>query len=109
MKLRILDEAEAELLSVTRYYEARQEGLGLDFYQLVAECMATIAEDPERFLLYEGVRAKLGIRRALVDRFPYVVVYKILPSEVLVIAVAHASQRAGYWRHRAQQAASGAA
>ena len=86
------------------YYEARQEGLGLDLYERVAECFATIAREPERFPLYEGVRAKLGVRRVLIERFPYVIAYKILTDEILIIGVAHASQRPAYWRNRAKRA-----
>jgi plasmid stabilization system protein ParE len=103
VKLRILDEAEAELRTAMLYYEARQQGLGLDLYARVGECMAAIALNPERFPMYEGVRSKLGVRRALLDRFPYVIVYKILDDEVLVIAIAHASRRAAYWRRRAKR------
>jgi plasmid stabilization system protein ParE len=102
VKLRILDEAEEELRAAMCYYEARQQGLGLDLYERFAECISTIAQNPERFSPYESVRAKLGVRRALVDRFPYVIAYKVLANEVLVIAVAHASRRAAYWRHRAK-------
>jgi hypothetical protein len=85
-----------------QYYDARQPGLGLDLYERVAECMATIEQNPERFALYEGVRSKLGVRRALIERFPYVIAYKILSNEILVIAIAHASQRPAYWRRRAK-------
>jgi plasmid stabilization system protein ParE len=102
VKLRILDEAQAELRSAMQYYDARQPGLGLDLYERVAECMATIEQNPERFALYEGVRSKLGVRRALIERFPYVIAYKILSNEILVIAIAHASQRPAYWRRRAK-------
>jgi plasmid stabilization system protein ParE len=102
VKLRILDEAQAELRSAMHYYEASQQGLGLDLYERVAECMATIEKNPERFPFYEGVRTKLGVRRALIDRFPYLIAYKILTDEVLVIAIAHVSQRPAYWRRRAK-------
>jgi hypothetical protein len=80
VKLRILAEAEAELLEATRYYEDRQIGLGADFYRRVAECMEQIARDPLRFPIYEGLRSNRVFRRALLERFPYVVIYKVLPG-----------------------------
>ena len=48
VRLRVLAEAEAELLSATLYYEDRQRGLGQDFYERVASTMAGIAQDPLR-------------------------------------------------------------
>jgi hypothetical protein len=51
LKLRVLDEAEAELLEAMQYYDDRQEGLGEIFYQRVVECMDSIRQDPFRFPL----------------------------------------------------------
>ncbi|MCH7935415.1 MAG: type II toxin-antitoxin system RelE/ParE family toxin, partial [Gemmatimonadetes bacterium] len=41
-----------------------------------------------------------GTRRVLLHRFPYIVVYKELEDEILVVAFAHHKQRPGYWRDR---------
>jgi hypothetical protein len=40
-------------------------------------------------------------RRALVARFPYQVVYRIRPGEIVIVAVAHLKRRPGYWKNRA--------
>jgi hypothetical protein len=68
VKLRILAEAEAELLEATRYYEDRQAGLGEDFYLRVTECMESIAREPLRFPLYEGRRSHREFRRVVIQR-----------------------------------------
>jgi hypothetical protein len=44
--------------------------------------------------------ADLVIRRVLLPRFPYAVVFMDLGREVRVLAVAHAKRRPGYWLNR---------
>jgi toxin ParE1/3/4 len=100
VRLRVLAEAEVELRSAMLHYESHQAGLGRDFHQRVDEGMMAISRDHLQFPLYEGFRKNKDFRRALVDRFPYVIVFKLLEAEILVVAVAHASQRPGYWRRR---------
>lgn len=42
-----------------------------------------------------------GTRIYRLNRFPYLVVYlELTPDRVLVVAVAHAKRRPGYWRRR---------
>lgn len=49
----------------------------------------------------EGAPLAGGRRRLLLDRFPYVLIYRPLPGGgVRVLAVAHGRRRPGYWRHR---------
>ena len=100
MKLRVLDDAERELRSAALYYEARQNGLGLDFYQRVSDCMSSIASAPLQFARYEAVKTKNEFRRAMVERFPYLIVYQVLLVEILVVAITHSSRRPGYWKRR---------
>ena len=40
------------------------------------------------------------VRRCLVDVFPYSVLYVVLGSYVLILAVAHQSRHPDYWLHR---------
>lgn len=41
------------------------------------------------------------MRRCLLTRFPYLVIYALLPGELLVLAVGHQHRKPGYWRERA--------
>jgi hypothetical protein len=102
MKLRVLDEAEAELLEAVAYYEDCRPGLGCHFYDCVNEAMLAIGRDPLRFPLYEGKRRlRREFRRARVARFPYIVVFESREHETLVVAVAHTSRKPAYWEDRA--------
>jgi hypothetical protein len=48
----------------------------------------------------DGVDARLDVRRALLARFPYALVFLILEEGVRILAVAHAKRRPGYWLGR---------
>jgi len=39
-------------------------------------------------------------RRVVLNRFPYLVVFRETTSEIEVVAVAHGRRRPGYWRER---------
>jgi plasmid stabilization system protein ParE len=41
-----------------------------------------------------------GYWRVLTNRFPYAVIYVERDEDVFIVAVAHTSQRPGYWKNR---------
>jgi len=78
MKLRILDLAEADLLSGFRFYERRSTGVGWYFLESLSSEIASLH-------LYAGVHRKcLGYFRMLSRRFPYAIYYRITDDEVQV-------------------------
>jgi plasmid stabilization system protein ParE len=107
VKVRVLEEAEAELCQAVLYYEAQRRGLGVEFQAQVASSIKAIGESPNRFGLYEGKPLSRPFRRALVKRFPYVVIFEVRDKEVLIVAVAHGSREPGYWESRATDEPSG--
>ena len=96
MRPRVLEEAEAEILSAMLFYEDQQEGLGKDYFYRVSETIELIARDPKIYQVYEGKRVSRIFSRAAVDRFPYIVVYQIGPDETMIVAVSHSSKQPGY-------------
>jgi len=48
----------------------------------------------------EGLPTDLEIRRALLPRFPYAVVFMTLPVEVRVLALPHVRRRPDDWGNR---------
>ena len=40
-------------------------------------------------------------RACPVKRFPFRIVYRVVEGSVLVVAIAHAKRRPGYWKNRA--------
>jgi hypothetical protein len=100
MKVRLLAEADAEAKEAACWYDDHQAGLGDEFLEALAKRLAEIEERPDRFPQLETVRTNRNIRRAILRRFPYSVVYEILADEVMVLAVAHTRRRPKYWIKR---------
>ena len=95
--VRLEEAADEELLDEIVRYELRREGLGAEFLSAVREAVRLIAENPGAWQSSDHGRE---VRRFVMDRFPFSVVYTELADEILVIAIAHASREPGYWRAR---------
>ena len=89
------EEAEAELLEAARYYEERVSGLGHALIEDVELAVLDISSNP---LSCPTVGAEL--RRRVVRRFPYSLLYFAETERIVVVAVAHQKRRPGYWKYR---------
>ena len=95
MNARFLSDAEDEMNEAASFYESQVVGLGEKFLDEVNECVERILERPKI-----GRRLRGDIRRLLVTRFPYSVVYATQGETAVVVAVAHLRRRPGYWVRR---------
>ena len=102
MNVRLLAEAEVEAQDAARWYEARRTGLGEDFLQALSRGLEAIESHPTRYSRVANVLPDRDVRRILLKRFPYKIVFEIRPSETLVIAVAHTHRHPTYWKHRGE-------
>jgi toxin ParE1/3/4 len=98
--LRILDEAREELRQSAHWYEDKRSGLGDDFLDAVQNAFELIEQHPKRFKRLKTKDPDREIRRLLLKRFPFLIVYEILPEEILVVAVAHGKRKPNYWENR---------
>jgi plasmid stabilization system protein ParE len=96
-KLRVLPEAEEELAQAAAWYEEKRIGLGIELIALVDQAFDEIADAPLACALWRDDRP---YHRKVVKRFPYVIFFQIESREVLVVAVANAKRRPGYWAER---------
>lgn len=87
--------ADAEFGEAAAWYE-RRAGLGEAFIERVQEALDRIGQMPE---LHATVYR--DIRRASVRRFPYSVLYRVLPGRIEVIAVFHDKRNPKTWQSRA--------
>ena len=88
-------EAQDELISAARFYERQTEGLGLDFIMTVQHAYERLLESPA-----SGPASGRRLRRLLVSKFPYGLLYRVEPERIYIIAVMHLHRRPGYWRSR---------
>ena len=94
---RLLFPAEQEMFDAARYYEMQAPGLGHDFLDKVEMALQDLVDSPERWPVVQD-----DIRRRLIRRFPYSLLYRIDPSEVVILAVMHQKRHPSYWLPRRQ-------
>lgn len=88
-------EAEEEFISSISYYEERQLGLGRDFTQEVYSAIQSIVERPKMWPIFDT-----NIRRRLINRFPYAVLYSDENNTIYILAIMHLSRAPNYWKSR---------
>jgi plasmid stabilization system protein ParE len=88
--------AERELNDAAQYYELESQGLGAAFLSEIERCCASIVDHPEAGRVIRG-----AVRRRLVPRFPYAILYTLRPDAVRIVAVMNLKRRPGYWVGRA--------
>lgn len=84
--------AELELLDAAQYYELQATGLGREFLDEIAAAIQDIRESPERWPIQRD-----DIRRRLVRRFPYALLYRIDLDAIIIQATMHLHRRPDYW------------
>lgn len=90
--VRYHEAAEEELLNEIGYLELRAQGLGRRFFAEVRRAERLIAQFPESA---EEIRP--GIRKRLLRKFRYSLIYSVEQDGLLILAVAHQSRRPEYW------------
>lgn len=78
-----------------RFYEDRSPGLGRDFLDEVERTVESIGKHP-----YSGQRISGIIRRRIMRRFPFGVLYAIESARIVVVPVMHLRREPGYWQDR---------
>lgn len=100
MKFTVRDEANQEAANHIAWYAERNPDVADRLRNLLAAATEEIARHPTRFPLLELRRNPGNIRRARLHKFPIVILYQLFEDEIYIFAVAHTSQRSGYWRSR---------
>jgi toxin ParE2 len=93
--LRIRSEAQEEINAAFEYYFQRSPESADAFLTEVATSLRLIVYQPR---LYPSLTK--NTRRRVLEGFPYSVIYREKDDIILVLAVAHAKRRPGYWRKR---------
>lgn len=104
MKVRLHDDAVVEAEEAARWYSQQQRGLGKEFAQELKRCLKMLRANPARLPVLETAPRKVEVRRILMTRFPYKIIFEIIQNEVIVLAVAHGSRRPNYWLKRRSSA-----
>ena len=84
--------AKSELDDACRFYEIEFSGLGQQFKEEVHKASLRIAEYPKAWSIEHG-----EVRKCLLHRFPFKILYSIEHDHIFVIAIAHQHRKPDYW------------
>ena len=84
--------AKQELDDATRHYEIESQGLGKRFPEEIKKAIIRICDFPDAWSVERG-----EIRKCLLHRFPYKVLYSIEVDHIFIIAIAHQHRKPDYW------------
>ena len=93
MKARFYQAARADLRDAVAYYNRQRAGLGVEFREEVRAAVQRILDQPEAWQPLSD-----GLRQLRLHRFPYGIVYELMPGEVQILAVAHLQREPEHWR-----------
>jgi len=88
-------EAKTEFYESIDHYEGCEHGLGYDFSVEVYSAIQSILDYPKAWPVLEG-----DVRRRLINRFPYGILYSIEPNGIFILAVMNLHRDPDYWKHR---------
>lgn len=88
-------DAENEFNQAIDYYEKIETGLGYDFAIEIYNTIQRSLIYPEAWPILQG-----DVRRCLVRRFPYGVLYSIEPNGLYILAVMNLHRNPNYWKNR---------
>ena len=95
MRLEFHPEAELELIEAALRYELEVPGLGERFEADVRRTTDLLLRHPEI-----GQSVDSDLRRFVLPRFPFTLIYSATSEILRVEVVAHQSRLPGYWRSR---------
>ena len=95
MTVRFRSEAATDVALAKEWYDARRTGLGDEFVEALEHLIDLISDLPEAF-----PEIAVGLRRALLARFPYAVYYRLDSDLIDVIACLHTRRFPRRWAGR---------
>lgn len=96
LPLELYDEALAEMAGAIEYYDEQREGLGAQFREAIEATLSSIQERPFSYPVTTGS----NVRRVVMNRFPFVIVYRVENDMIVVVSVFHTSRNPIIWKGR---------
>lgn len=87
--------AEQELWDAVDYYDAQKGNLGKEFAKELQEVMKLVRQTP---LIFQKVDRRR--RKAILQKFPFVIVYEVIDQQINVLAIFHTKRNPDIWKER---------
>ncbi len=91
----IQPEAEQDLDEAYQYLEGQRTGLGFELLADLTEIVELLEDNPFLFPPIYGEK-----RRAVIQRFKYNLIFKIVEENVFILAIMHGSRDTQRWKGR---------
>lgn len=98
MKVKFLPPARQELDDAVAWYGQQSPNLGTEFLDELDKIIRRVVLFP-----LSGAEIDNDIRRCLLSRFPYGIIYGLDGDTIVVIAVAHLHREPRYWVERMKE------
>ncbi len=100
MRLRILREAEEDIVEAARWYESISVELAVRFLNEIGDGLASIERHPERYSAPPNSEGRSNVRRYRLKSFKYMIVYEVLPDSLLAIGIVQSNRHPRHWKKR---------
>lgn len=94
-RLVLRPEAEWEISEAADWYGRRRPGLGAEFLDAVDACISVVRRNPQSYPVVRG-----AVRRAVLPRFPYNLIYTVRPGELVILGCVHGRRDQKVWQGR---------
>ncbi len=98
--LRFSPESVEELAEAAAWYASQRPELAEWFLEEVASALKSAQTRPASFPRLRDLPPDLAVRRVLLSKFPYAVLFLELADDIRIIAVAHLKRDPEYWLNR---------
>jgi len=88
-------EAENDVEAAVAWYSSERAALALAFVDNLDQLLLRLRETPLQF-----PEVAVGVRRALMARFPYGVFFQVVAEQVVILGVLHLHRNPSTWRSR---------
>ena len=82
--LYLKEEALADITEIANWYNEKRSGLGKEFLDELELCIKKIKTNPQLYQVQ-----KKEIRQAILNRFPYLIMFEIEGNEIIVYSIIH--------------------
>ena len=99
LRVEVRPEVYGEMEAARSWYEEKAQNLGNEFIETVSAAIRLISDSPETWPFFDD---KLNVRRFLIRRFPFAILYRKRKDDIQVVAVMHVRRKPAYWKTRIQ-------
>lgn len=101
--LRFSPESVEELADAAAWYATQRPEITEWFLEEIGMALKSAQTRPASFPRLRNLPTDLAVRRVLLSKFPYAIIFLELESDIRIIAVAHLKREPEYWLNRIEE------